>query len=61
MKRFLILLSILLSLSLSSQQIIPLDEKSYSDSLQNIIKKYSSQHFKSKCLFSTVKLLQKQR
>ncbi|AKK73456.1 hypothetical protein OK18_13360 [Chryseobacterium gallinarum] len=38
MKRFLILLSILLSLSLSSQQIIPLDEKSYSDSLQNIIK-----------------------
>ncbi|MET3037491.1 histidine kinase [Chryseobacterium sp. NRRL B-14859] len=38
MKRFLILLSILLSLSLSSQQIIPLDEKSYSDSLQSIIK-----------------------
>ncbi|PQA97080.1 hypothetical protein B0A69_03260 [Chryseobacterium shigense] len=38
MKRLLILLNILLSFALQSQQIVPLNEKSYSDSLQNVIK-----------------------
>ncbi len=36
MKRFLILLSLFLSFKLQSQQIIPLNEKAYTDSLQSI-------------------------
>lgn len=38
MKRLLILLSILLSFALQSQQVLPLNEKFYLDSLQNITK-----------------------
>lgn len=38
MKRLLVLLSLFLSFALQSQQIIPLNEKSYIDSLQNITK-----------------------
>lgn len=38
MKRLLILLSILLSFGLQSQQLIPLNEKPYLDSLQNVLR-----------------------
>ncbi|WP_106916628.1 ATP-binding protein [Chryseobacterium aurantiacum] len=51
MKRLLILLSILLSFSLRSQQIIPLNEKPYLDSLQNIVKTASSSSLKSNAYF----------
>lgn len=51
MKRLLILLSILLSFSLQSQQITPLNEKPYLDSLQNIIKTNASNASKSNAYF----------
>ncbi|WP_415326200.1 ATP-binding protein [Chryseobacterium sp. MMS23-Vi53] len=38
MKRLLVVLSILMSFGLRSQQIIPLNEKKYIDSLQNVVK-----------------------
>ncbi|WP_300689105.1 tetratricopeptide repeat-containing sensor histidine kinase [Chryseobacterium sp.] len=51
MKRLLILLSLLLSFNLQSQQIIPLNEKSYVDSLQNITKKSLPDSSKATALF----------
>ncbi|WP_276876547.1 ATP-binding protein [Chryseobacterium joostei] len=51
MKRLLILLSILLSFSLQSQQITPLNEKPYLDSLQNIVKTSSPDASKSNAYF----------
>ncbi|UKB85146.1 histidine kinase [Chryseobacterium sp. MEBOG06] len=51
MKRLLILLSLLLSFNLQSQQIIPLNEKSYVDSLQNITKKSLPDPSKATALF----------
>ncbi len=51
MKRLLILLSILLSFGVRSQQIIPLNEKPYLDSLQNIIKNTSSPVSKANASF----------
>lgn len=51
MKRLLILLSLLLSFKLQSQQIIPLNEKSYVDSLQNITKKSLPDSSKATALF----------
>lgn len=51
MKRLLILLSIVLSFSLQSQQITPLNEKPYLDSLQNIVKTNSSGASKSNAYF----------
>ncbi|PWN66621.1 ATP-binding protein [Chryseobacterium oncorhynchi] len=51
MKRLLILLNILLSFSLQSQQITPLNEKPYLDSLQNIVKTNSSGASKSNAYF----------
>lgn len=51
MKRLLSLLSLLLSFSLQSQQIIPLNEKPYLDSLQNIIKSTASADAKGNASF----------
>ncbi|MFP3835122.1 ATP-binding protein [Chryseobacterium sp. SIMBA_028] len=51
MKRLLILLNILLSFSLQSQQITPLNEKPYLDSLQNIVRTNSSGVSKSNAYF----------
>ena len=51
MKRLLILLSIVLSFSLQSQQITPLNEKPYLDSLQNIVKTNSYGASKSNAYF----------
>ncbi|REC47251.1 histidine kinase [Chryseobacterium pennipullorum] len=51
MKRLLILLSILLSFALQSQQIIPLNEKPYLDSLQNIIKSTAPKTSKANASF----------
>lgn len=51
MKRVLILLNILYSFSLISQQIIPLDEKPYVDNLKNIVKINSDPAVKSNAYF----------
>ncbi|MDN3694401.1 histidine kinase [Chryseobacterium tructae] len=51
MKRLLILLSILLSFSVQSQQIIPLNERPYLDSLQNIIRSNETQTAKANATF----------
>lgn len=51
MKRLLILLSILLSFGLRSQQIIPLNEKPYLDSLQSIVKNKTSSISKANAFF----------
>ncbi|AZA79747.1 hypothetical protein EG347_20800 [Chryseobacterium sp. G0186] len=51
MKRLLILLSILLSFGLRSQQIIPLNEKPYLDSLQSTVKNKTSHIAKANAFF----------
>lgn len=51
MKRLLTLLSILLSFGVQSQQIIPLNEKPYLDSLQNIIKGNGAHNAKANATF----------
>lgn len=51
MKRFLILLNLLLSFCAWSQQIIPLNEKPYLDSLQNIIRGHESSADKANATF----------
>lgn len=51
MKRFLILLNLLLSFCAWSQQIIPLNEKPYLDSLQNIIRGHESSASKANATF----------
>lgn len=51
MKRFLILLSILWSFALQSQQVIPLNEKDYLDSLQNVIKSTAANTSKATASF----------
>ncbi|WP_160138405.1 ATP-binding protein [Chryseobacterium sp. c4a] len=51
MKRLLILLSILLSFGVQSQQIIPLNEKPYLDSLQSIIRSNETHSAKANAAF----------
>ncbi|MGU3373718.1 ATP-binding protein [Chryseobacterium sp. M5A1_1a] len=51
MKKLLILLGILLSFGLQSQQLIPLNEKPYLDSLQNIVKSKTSNISKANASF----------
>ncbi|MGH1515926.1 ATP-binding protein [Chryseobacterium sp. JK1] len=51
MKRLFILLSLFLSFSLRSQQVIPLNEKPYLDSLQNVVKGHASNIAKANATF----------
>lgn len=51
MKRLLILLSLLLSFSIQSQQLVPLDEKPYLDSLQNILRSHTTTAAKANATF----------
>ncbi|MCJ7932692.1 MAG: sensor histidine kinase [Chryseobacterium sp.] len=51
MKRLLILFSLLLSFALQSQQVIPLNEKSYVDSLKNITKSTTANTSKASASF----------
>lgn len=51
MKRLLILLSLLLSFALQSQQVLPLNEKFYIDSLQNVTKNSAAHTSKASAYF----------